>query len=121
GALVLRLVAETLHELLTRHLRGEARVIFHVGREHELAAGDETTRVETLDAERLQVGAGRVDARGEARGTGPDDDDVAHLHAASPSTSRPAIARRHRCAVSANQPRHSRTGLAFKAALPSLT
>ena len=64
------------HQLLAGHRLGEARVVLDVGREHELAAGDEPAGVEALDAERLQVGAGGVDGRGEPGGARADDDDL---------------------------------------------
>jgi hypothetical protein len=76
GALVLRLIAEPLHQLLAGHLLREAGVVLDVGREHELAAGDEPARAEAFDAEGLQVGARGVDGSREPRGAGADDDDV---------------------------------------------
>jgi hypothetical protein len=79
GALALGLVAEALHQLLARHLLGEAGVVLDVGREHELPARDEAAGAEALDAERLEVGARRIDGRSEAGGAGTDDDGVANF------------------------------------------
>ena len=67
-ALVLGLRAEVPHQFLARDAFGEAGEILDLGREHELAAGNEPARVEALDAQRFQVRARRVDRRGEARG-----------------------------------------------------
>src|SRR5262249_14316671 len=76
GALSLRLLAETHHELLPRDLLRKARIVLHVAREHELAARDEPAGVEALYAEGSQVRARGVDGRGQPRRAGTDDDDL---------------------------------------------
>ena len=49
----------------------EPREIFHLARRRQLAA-----RQRTLEHQRVEAGAGRVDGGGEAGATGADDDDV---------------------------------------------
>ncbi len=95
GALVDGLLAEARHELLARHLLGEAWVVLDVAREHELTARDEATSAEAFDAERLQVRARGVDGCGQAGRTRADDDDIADFFT-HPSLlgMRPARARR---------------------------
>ncbi len=78
-ALMSRLIAKALHQLLAGDLLGEAGVVLDVGREHELAARDQAAGAEALDEERLQVGARRVDGGGEPGRAGADDDQVADV------------------------------------------
>ena len=58
---------------------GEAGEVLDVGGEHELAA-----RADALDHDRLQVGAARVDGRGEPRGSGADDQEFTSFRHSCP-------------------------------------
>src|SRR4029079_7952575 len=49
--------------------------ILDVRGQHELAAG-----TDPFDDERMEIGAGRVDARGESGRAGSDDDDFVGVH-----------------------------------------
>src|SRR5262249_388564 len=69
GAEALRLAPEEIHQLGARDAVREAREVLDVARDHQLAAG----RV-AADDQRLQVGACRVDGRGQAGRPGSDDD-----------------------------------------------
>jgi hypothetical protein len=71
GADVLGLLLHLLHQPGALDRFREARIIFHVGRDGELAAG-----LEALDQERLQHCAGSVDRSRVAGRARPDDDDL---------------------------------------------
>ena len=67
----LRLGAHRGHQLRALDAVREARVVLDVAREHQLAA-----RRGAGEDDRLEVGAGRVDGRGQAGRPGADDDDL---------------------------------------------
>src|SRR6185436_12580151 len=71
GPETLGLLAELLHQLRALDAFREAWVVLDVARDHELAA----RRVAT-DDDRLEVGAGGVDGRRQARRTRTQDDDL---------------------------------------------
>ena len=71
GADVLGLLLHLLHQPGTLDDVGEARIIFHVGGDGELAAG-----LHALDQDRFQHGARGIDRGGVARRTRADDHDL---------------------------------------------
>ena len=83
GAEAHGLLAELRHELGTEDSVDETGVVLDVGGEHELTAG-----ADPLDHERVQVGAGGVDRRGESGGPGSDDDDFPRVHGSSSAPGR---------------------------------
>ncbi len=56
-ALMLGLSAKIRHQVLPGYALGEARIVLDLGREHQLPTRDQAARIETLDAQRLQVRA----------------------------------------------------------------
>src|SRR5688572_18078082 len=71
---MLGLLTKVRHHLLPGDALGVTGVVLDIGREHQLAAGDEAAGVESLDAQWFQVRARGVDARREPRRAGTDDD-----------------------------------------------
>src|SRR5258707_8131253 len=71
GAYMGRLLLHLLHEPWPLNDIGEARIILHVGRDGELAAG-----MHAQDLDRLEHRARGIDRRGVARRTRTDDDDL---------------------------------------------
>lgn len=80
GAETNRLAFEELHQLRTRNAFGEAGIVLHISRDHQLAAGDSAPD-QPLDHHGLQVGAGGVDRRGVPGRTRSDDDQLVNRHA----------------------------------------
>ena len=72
GAEPLGLSAHLGHEVRAHDAVAIAREVLDHRRQHQLAAG-----LNPLDEQRLQVGARRVERRGETRRTRADDNDVA--------------------------------------------
>ena len=72
GAETLGLRANLRHQLGPVDAVPVARPVLDEGGQHQLPA-----RFEPLDDERLEVGARRIERRGQARRAGSDDDDVA--------------------------------------------
>jgi hypothetical protein len=71
GADMFGLLLHLFHQPGTLDDVGEAGIVFHVGRDHELAAG-----LHALHHDGFQVGAGGIDGRGVAGRAGPDDQDL---------------------------------------------
>ena len=75
GAETTGLFAETPHEFGTHDALGEAGEVLDLGGEHQLAARLVGRRRRfTLDDERRQIGAGRVDGGGQAGRPRADDE-----------------------------------------------
>ena len=74
GAEPLRLATEVLHHRRAEDAVGVARVVLHVGRDHQLAAP-----VEAFDHERLEVCARRIERGGVAGRPAADHDHVANV------------------------------------------
>ena len=68
GAAVRRLLRHLLHQPGALDDLGEARIVLDVGGDRHLAA-----RLQALDDDRRQIGAGGVDRRRQAGGAGADD------------------------------------------------
>ena len=66
---------EQLHHLGTQQAIGEARIVFHLGRDSKLATG-----LEPLDHDGCQIGASGVQCGGQSGGTRADDDEVVMVH-----------------------------------------
>ena len=79
GAEPLGLAAEEVHHFVAGDAVGEARVVLHVGGEHELAArqADVGVHPRSGQQQRLEFGAGGVERRRVSRGAAADDDQAA--------------------------------------------
>jgi hypothetical protein len=84
GTEALGLLPEIHHHFLARHAFRKARIVLHVGGEHELASRNHGAAPLALEDQRVQLRPGCVDGCGPAGGAGPDDDQgfvisIAHL------------------------------------------
>ncbi|MDB4899066.1 MAG: ABC-type sugar transport system, ATPase component [Gemmatimonadetes bacterium] len=75
-AVAQRLLLHPLHERRPADRFRKAGKVLDVGGEHELPSGNLHADRLTLEHQRVEAGAGRIDRRGPGRGTGADDDEI---------------------------------------------